>query len=97
MQESYERYCADWAMRQRLAGETAFELFLGEALEGQHTKPLPDGYAYYGGMSSLPQPLGGQAYAEANSAAAEAREAFAQREPRKSFDVFEKRWKKGRR
>ena len=42
-------------------------------------------------------PVGGGVYAEANRAATEARDAFAQRNPRKSFEQFEKKWKKGRR
>jgi hypothetical protein len=97
LHQAFEVHCRDWERRQHEAGELEFQRFIGEVLTQQRTSVLGTDYAYYGGQTTLAQPLGGAAYSEANDVAAAARESFAQREPRKTFDEFEKRWRKGKR
>ena len=58
LHEAYQRYLDDWEHQRHDAGEEAFTKAIREALEAQHAKTLPAGYAYYGGWSTLPQPVG---------------------------------------
>ena len=92
----------EWQVEQHAVGEKAFQEYLEDALEQQRAGADPDkltnrGYAYYGGLATLPVPLGGAAYTQANAAAAAAREEFKQKNPPQSFDDFARGWKKRRR
>ncbi len=96
LHQAYELYSQDWQRRQHEAGESAFQDFLGAALDQQRTSVLETGYAYMGGVDRIAQPLGGAVYTQGNQAAAEAREAFAQHERKLSFDEFKRKRSKGR-
>ena len=96
LHKAYEAYTSDWKRRQQEAGEAAFQEHLAAEHQHQVEGLQPGGdYAFIGG--SLPQPIGGGAYFRSNQAAAAAREEFAAKEPRLSFDDYErKRFRKGR-
>ena len=96
LHQDYRRYLDDWQRQQHEAGERAFQDHLKAALEHQTSKSLPSGYAYFGGLSSLAQPLGANVYESANGSAQAAREQFEKKNPRQTFDELERRWKKGK-
>jgi hypothetical protein len=97
LHSAHEAYLQDWARRQRDAGEEAFTAYVDAALEHQRARALPNGYAFYGGLEHLWQPVGAGTYADANQRAAAARSEFAKRNP-KITDIyeFEKRRKRGK-
>lgn len=99
LHEAHERYLKEWQAQQHAVGEKAFEEYLVDAVQKQRAAADPDklanrGYAFYGGLDSLPLPLGGTAYAQANNAAAAARDEFKKKNPPQSFDDFARGWKK---
>jgi hypothetical protein len=97
LHEAHARHLEDWGRRQRAAGEAAFSDYIQKALEQQRDKALPDGYAFYGGFDYLHQAVGAGVYSAANQAAAAAREAFADKNPRyQDLYEFEQRWRKGK-
>ena len=96
LHRDFERYETDWRRRKHEAGEQAFQRFVSEALQQQRAKTPGEGYAFYGGWDQIAVPVGGDTYTTANNVAEEARQEFARREPRLSFEQFEKRWRRRR-
>lgn len=90
---AYEAYLEDWTRQQTEAVRNAYSEAVRETRERQHAEGVPDGYAFLGGLDTMPVPFSSAVVYEIVT---NARAEFERKHPKLTLEQFEKKWRKRR-